>query len=258
MATISFTKTLQKQYEDLYTSMEIRLDKLSIVESNVDKILQNKSRYQAVGSPLQVPWYFVAIIHSMESSRNFSRHLHNGDPLTARTRQVPSGRPKTGSPPFTWEESAIDALKYHDLNRIKEWPLVRILYELERYNGWGYRLYHQHVHSPYLWSFSNQYTKGKYIADGTWSDTAVSQQIGAAVLLRRLEERHEISPLSPPPTVREAFFTYSKKVEPRAADLQRFLNTFDGITLLVDGIAGKKTSDAVKKLFGNYLLNTPE
>lgn len=78
--------------------MEIRLDKLSIVETNVDKILQNKSRYQKVVESSQIPWYFVGIINSMESGQNFSTHLHNGDPLTKRTTHVPSGRPKTGNP----------------------------------------------------------------------------------------------------------------------------------------------------------------
>lgn len=115
MATITFTKTLQQAYEDLYSSMEIRLDKLSIVESNVDRILHYKSRYQTVGEPLLIPWYLVAIIHSMESGRNFSRHLHNGDPLTGRTTHVPSRRPKIGNPPFSWEESAIDAVESYKL-----------------------------------------------------------------------------------------------------------------------------------------------
>ena len=76
--------------------------------------------------------------------------------------------------------------------------------------------------------------------------------------MRRLEERNEIILFSEPSLIGKTFFTFSKCVEPRADDLQRFLNTFDGITLLVDGVPGKKTSEAVKKLFGNYLPNTPE
>ena len=40
--------------------------------------------------------------------------------------------------------------------------------------------------SPYLWSFSNHYARGKYVADGHFSATAVSQQCGAALLLKRL------------------------------------------------------------------------
>lgn len=258
MPKIEFNGALQKEYEDLYTSMEIRSDKLSVVENNVNRILKHKSRYQTVGDPLNIPWYFIGIIHSMESGQNFSRHLHNGDPLTARTTHVPRGRPKTGNPPFTWEESATDALEPHKLNVISEWSLSRILYEFERYNGFGYRPRRPQVYSPYLWSFSNQYTKGKYIADSKWSETAVSQQIGAAVLLRRLEERNEIPRFLEIHSISEPFFTYSKHAQPRADDLQRFLNTFDGVTLRVDGAPGKNTSEAVKKLFGNYLPNTPE
>jgi len=39
---------------------------------------------------------------------SFKLHLHNGDPLTARTVNVPKGRPKTGQPPFAWGISAKD------------------------------------------------------------------------------------------------------------------------------------------------------
>lgn len=53
MPTIQFTQTLQNEYEDLYNHIEIRLDKLSAVENNVNKILQYKARYQGMGAPLK-------------------------------------------------------------------------------------------------------------------------------------------------------------------------------------------------------------
>lgn len=258
MAGINFTKTLQQEYENLYSGIEIRVDRLSEVEKGVDSLLASKGRYEQVGNPLGVPWYVVGIIHSMESGRNFNTHLHNGDPLSARTVRVPAGRPVNGNPPFKWEISAIDALTMSKLDLVTEWNLPRILYEFERYNGWGYRLYHPHVLSPYLWCYSNHYVSGKYIADGTWSDTAVSKQIGAAVYLRRLQERKEIPPFYQIPVTAGPYFKYSNKVEPGVLELQRFLNTFDGITLLADGIPGKKTSEAVQKMFGYPLKNTPE
>jgi lysozyme family protein len=59
-----------------------------------------------------------------------------------------------------------------------------MLYRFEKYNGFGYR--RRGIVSPYLWSFSNQYTKGKYIADGKWSSEAVSRQCGAALLVKEL------------------------------------------------------------------------
>ncbi|MFT5708047.1 MAG: hypothetical protein ACI9ES_002349, partial [Oceanospirillaceae bacterium] len=61
-----------------------------------------KKRYCQVGDPLGIPWWFIAVLHLLESTFNFTTHLHNGDPLSARTKREPKGRPKTGSAPFTW------------------------------------------------------------------------------------------------------------------------------------------------------------
>ena len=69
-----------------------------------------RARYASVSAQTGVPWWVIGLIHMMEAGQSFRCHLHNGDPLTARTVQVPAGRPKTGQPPFIWEESAADAL----------------------------------------------------------------------------------------------------------------------------------------------------
>ena len=125
----------------------------------------------------------------MECGFNFGTHLHNGDPLSARTVHVPKGRPADGEPPFTWLESARDSLVLKKLDRIDDWSLPHMLYLLEAYNGFGYRP--QFVPTPYLWSFSNLYTAGKFTADGKFDANAVSKQCGAAVMLRMLQERGE-------------------------------------------------------------------
>lgn len=252
MAKVNYTKALQSEYTEMFKSIEIRSDKLDIVENHVDQINLNKQRYESVGNQIGVPWYFIGLIHTMESNRNFTTHLHNGDPLSSRTTHVPSGRPKSGNPPFTWEESALDALKLKRLNKETDWSLPKFLYQLENYNGWGYRLYHQHVKSPYLWSYSNHYTSGKYTADGVFSNTAVSRQCGSAVILRRLEHRGIIEGLEIN-VLNKSFFSHSNKVEDRVDELQRFLNTFPGVSLLVDGKPGNKTSEACQKIFGEYL-----
>ena len=118
-------------------------------------------RYETVGKALGTPWYVVGLIHTMEASGNFGAHLHNGDPLSARTTHVPAGRPKTGTPPFTWEESATDALTMQGFPAWKDWSVPGTLYKLEGYNGWGYHDHHPDVNTPYLWSFSNHYTSGE-------------------------------------------------------------------------------------------------
>jgi hypothetical protein len=202
----------------------------------------------------------------MEASQNFKAHLHNGDPLTARTVQVPAGRPKKGKPPFSWEESAADALAMRGLGVKTDWSLSGMLYQLEGYNGWGYRLHHPHVLTPYLWSFSNHYTSGKYVADGTWSDTAVSKQCGAAVLLRRLAELHQIEfPDQPRPTAESSPLVVSYATTKssdladvkQAENLQRWLNGFPGVFVKIDGVPGEKTSIAYKHVTGSYLPGDP-
>ena len=50
--------------------------------------------------------------------------------------------------------------------------MARILYRWEAYNGFGSR--RQGINTPYLWAFSNHYTKGKYVADGKNCNTTVS------------------------------------------------------------------------------------
>ena len=253
MSKIYYSNNLAEEYSSLYKNCETKASYYDEVDALVDRIVDHRSRYENVGDSLGIPWYFIAAIHNMESSQNFSRHLHNGDPLTARTKNIPEGRPKQGNPPFIWEESAVDALKLRRLHQVQDWSLPHMLYELEGYNGWGYRLYHTHVLSPYLWSFSEHYVSGKYIADATWSDTAKSRQCGAVILIKRLEERGEITLH----TIADPIFFYSTHEEAEADKLQQFLNQFDGVALRVDGWPGEKTSNAMEKLFGFYLKDDP-
>lgn len=266
MAKISFTPELKKQYEDLFNTCQIRSERLPAIEQIISRLSANQARYHSVADSLSIPWYFVAVIHNMEASLNFGRHLHNGDPLTARTTHVPAGRPKSGAPPFPWETSAIDALTLRGLNTKTDWSLAGTLYQLEGYNGWGYRLYHPHVLSPYLWSGSLHYKSGKYVADGTWSDTAVSNQSGSAVILRRMAEHGQIQ-FSDQPAPAEGTkplvvaYAMTKSADPaevaKAEQLQRWLNTFPGIFVKPDGIPGERTSNAYRQVTGVYLPGDP-
>lgn len=179
MATPSF-ESLKAHYKELWLKVKIDPGQEANVMGAAKRIFANKARYLAVSLKTGVPWFFIGLIHNLEAGLSFRGHLHNGDPLTAKTVQVPAGRPLVGQPPFTWEESALDALTQKGLQNVKAWTIERILYEAERYNGFGYRLYHPNDLSPYLWSKTNHNDgTGKYIADGKWSGTAFSEsQVG--------------------------------------------------------------------------------
>lgn len=147
-----------------------------------------RERYERVSLQADVPWKVIACLHNMESGGSFRKHLHEGSPLSARTRWVPKGRPKTGNPPFGWEESARDALSYDNMPS-KDWSdLGAKLQAMELYNGAGYQRYHKDVPSPYLWSGTTIYTRGKYVADGKWDQSAVSLQVGCAAILKHLNQ----------------------------------------------------------------------
>lgn len=183
-ATWSFEQ-LKPHYESLYASCQIRPERAGEVAWHRKKLEQYRPRYEAVSAKTAVPWWFVGVVHALEASFNFNGHLHNGDPLSARTVQVPRGRPVVWNPPNDWESSALDALAYENLVGLSDWSVAAALFRWESYNGFGYRS--RNVQSPYLWSFSNHYIKGKFVADGVFNANAVSKQCGAAVMLKALE-----------------------------------------------------------------------
>ncbi len=183
---------LKGEYARLFETCAIRTDAGDTLNWHANAIRNFRSRYESVGKPLGIPWYFIGAIHGLEASFNFRAHLHNGDfPLAQRTRQVPAGRPSIWGPPSDWEASATDALKLLGFAGQSDWSLPRMLYRLEAYNGFGYR--RKGVATPYLWSFSGHYERGKFVADGRWNPNARSQQCGAAVAIKLLSQSGDVS-----------------------------------------------------------------
>lgn len=197
---------LSGEYWELFLTCKVKDEHLAEVKTLVSKMVAQKKRYEAVATAFgTMPWWYVAITHAMEAGMSFNKHQHNGDPLTARTVQVPKDRPKdnpkanpkegpSAKNPYTWEESATDAFKMKGLDTWHDWSIKAVLYKLESFNGWGYRWYHAKVLSPYLWSYTNHYTAGKYAADGKWSATLVSKQPGAAAIMKVMIDQHLIVP----------------------------------------------------------------
>ncbi|HZF25433.1 MAG TPA: hypothetical protein VEZ88_04155 [Steroidobacteraceae bacterium] len=174
---------LRKEYARCYSKCSVRQECRVTLDYYVRRLRAAQQNYELVQAALGVPWAFVGVIHAMECGFNFSCHLHNGDPLTARTSHVPKGRP-LGEPPFTWLQSAVDALQLRKLNEVTDWSLPHVLFLLEGYNGFGYRRHG--VLTPYLWSFSNLYSQGKFTQDGKFDPNALSRQCGAALMLKEV------------------------------------------------------------------------
>ena len=180
MSNYPFEK-VKSDYTHRWAAMEIHSNRLAAIIAIADKIIKNKNSYIILQKQTGVPWYFIGLLHFRESSCSFNRHLHNGDPLINRTYRIPPGRP-LGQPPFTFEESAIDALNMMGYTKIKTWTIEQIAYRCEMFNGFGYRDYG--VPSAYLWSGTNQYEIGKFIKDHVFDANVVDVQQGCMAVFK--------------------------------------------------------------------------
>jgi len=180
--------SMEAGYGNLWKRAEVlerRKPELAHIEK---RIKDHQEQYENIEKRTTgVPWFLIAALHSRESSLNFNTHLHNGDPLSNYTYHVPAGRPHVGhGPPFSFVESAVDALVMppHQLNKVQRWSVERILYEAEKYNGFGYIRVNEN--SPYLWSWTTCQQRGKYVADGQYSSTAWDSQEGVVATMKTL------------------------------------------------------------------------
>jgi lysozyme family protein len=142
-----------------------------------------KKRYQTVSAKTKVPWALIAVIHDREASQSWRANLAQGDPWNKVSIHVPRGR----GPFKSWEDAAIDALANCAPYAAKwgDWSIGGVLTLLEEYNGLGYAA--RGKPSPYVWASTNQYAKGKYVADGHYDPNAVDHQLGCAALLARMK-----------------------------------------------------------------------
>jgi lysozyme family protein len=202
---ISFAQ-LKPEYARLWQSMVVSPGKVATLDRIALRLIVAKDRYQAVSAKTGVPYPVIALIHQMECGQDWTANIAQGDPWNQVSTHVPKGR----GPFKSWEAAAIDALSIDGTDQVKVWGVERLCYELEKYNGFGSR--NKGINTPYLWSYSNHYTRGKYIADHVWDGNAVSGQAGAMPILIRMMALDSsitfaaavppvVVPIPPPPDV---------------------------------------------------------
>jgi lysozyme family protein len=161
------------------------------------RLVAAKAHYKAVEKATGVPWFVIAVIHEREASQSWSGSLAQGDPWNEVSRHIPVGR----GPFKSWEDAAVDALVNcgdPPTARWKDWSAGGALTLLETYNGMGYaggpaptrgpnagRKFPPQP-SPYIWSGTDQYTAGKYVADKDFRPEVVDKQLGCAGLLKAM------------------------------------------------------------------------
>jgi len=150
-----------------------------------------QARYKAVEKLTGVPWWFIGVVHIRESNQNWAKSLAQGDPWNKKSVRVPKGR----GPFKSWEEAAVDALTncHPFAAKNKDWSIGGSLAMLEKYNGLGY--YNKGIPSPYIWAGTDQYVKGKYIADGKFDANHVDKQLGCAGILKFMGVFNKTGPI---------------------------------------------------------------
>lgn len=159
-----------------------------------------KARYEGVTAALisgghqPVPAWFVAIVSEREygGPPRWDRQLGQGDHLNQKSIHDPKNRgPFLDHPGDTigndaWTRCCLDALIECGPYAAKwtDWTIGGVLTLFEEYNGLGYA--NMGVPSAYVWSGSDQYVSGKYIADHVYRASAVDVQEGCAPILSRM------------------------------------------------------------------------
>jgi lysozyme family protein len=165
--------------------MVIKADRLHEFVTEAEFAIENKAIYQEA-SEAGFPWAMVAVVHRREADCNFDAYLGNGQLLKHKTTEVPKGRgPFLG--PKAFIDGCIDAVRQEGWASVHEWPLERVLYHLELFNGAGYNnLRGGALPSPYLWGGTNIQKPGKFIADRKFSKKVMDKQPGCAPLLQQI------------------------------------------------------------------------
>ncbi|CAN5633962.1 hypothetical protein BH10BAC3_BH10BAC3_12710 [soil metagenome] len=177
---------------------------------------QEKVRYENVAKSTGIPWYFIGILHYMESGGKFNVNMEDGKPLANLKPSMENGKTvfiltQSKSPrkskttkapntpdssvaqktPVTWEESTAQYLNLSWLSKWYDWSIPGVLYCFEKFNGFGYRK--NGIFSPYVWGGSNIYRKGQFTSGANYDPNLVSPLIGAGVILKVMDEKGLLS-----------------------------------------------------------------
>lgn len=151
-------------YELKFLSFVPKSEAVYAAASILKRIEAAKEKYVEVARQARVPYLLVGIIHYLEANNDFTRSVRDGSKL-------PAGK--------DWVKDAVEVMKAYSSN---EWTVGKMLWTMEKHNGFGYK--RRGIETPYLWSGTNLYKKGKYVRDGVFDPEAVSKQIGGALILR--------------------------------------------------------------------------
>jgi lysozyme family protein len=179
-----------------WSAMHLKADRIAAFDATAKRLCDPgaKARYLAISAKSGVPWFVVAVIHEREAGGppHWDKQLGQGDPLAHVSVHEPAGRgPFLNHPEDTetvnaFYRCALDALTdcAPHAARWIDWSAGGTLTLLEEYNGLGYAV--RGMPSAYVWSGSDQYVSGKFVADHVYRAGVVDVQEGCAPIIARM------------------------------------------------------------------------
>jgi lysozyme family protein len=228
-----------------WSAMKIQPQYLAVLDRTAAKLVADRERYLSLERRSSVPAIVTMVIAERESGADPRMSLAQGDRWDRISVHVPKGR----GPFRSWEDAAVDALRIDGLDAIgrENWTVERALFQLEKYNGFGYRRYG--LPSAYIWASTNIYQGGKFVADGKFSRAAWDTQLGVAALMARIGNADPdlMLPCTFDLPHDHPIYMASQKV-PETAAIQERLNELGAKPRLdVDGVFGPKTRAAIRE-----------
>ena len=243
----TFTAGVYNKHAGKIDGAQLNLGRHAWSVKRLQEIWANhKSRYEAVAAQVDLPAELIAALHFRESSGNFNTYLHQGDPLGKPAVNHPRNIPVF----HRWEDAAVHALSTQHKSNIQDdlditedtQDLAALGTYAEYYNGLGY--HKKGRVSPYVYSGTDQYSKGKYVRDGVFDSNAVDQQLGVLAMVQVLRGEAD-GPMAGPDLALGDRTMRSGLRGNDVRELQTLLNGH-GAGLTVDGDFGRGTEAAVK------------
>jgi lysozyme family protein/peptidoglycan hydrolase-like protein with peptidoglycan-binding domain len=195
----TFTDAVYKKHDAQVDQADLKLDGHDWSVKQFTAIWEkNQARYEAVAAKTSIPAKLIAALHFRESSGSFSTYLHQGDPLGKPAVNWPSNIPVF----YVWEDAAVHALNMKASIRkdlgldANTTDMATIATFAEYYNGLGY--HNKGKASPYVYSGTDQYDKGKYVRDGVYDAKVKDQQLGVLAMVKLLNDKQGTKPSTKP------------------------------------------------------------
>lgn len=182
-----------------WASMHMKASRIPAFHSTAARLCapDAKVRYQGVTDALtklgySIPWWFIAVVSEREygGPPHWDKQLGQGNPLSRKSWDEPKNMgPYLTHPGDTtpgndaWTRCCVDVLQNSApfAAKWKLWTVGGVMTLFEEYNGLGYAA--RGVPSAYVWSGTDQYVSGKYVADHVYRAGVIDVQEGCAPIL---------------------------------------------------------------------------